>query len=352
MTLGLGLRTRMREVGSSTPASVLHAKSQTLEPTAAVEPSQHCAKVHGGSRRPPAFAAESLEPISCSPTTVSVTVAVQSHVQVQARTAMVRGKQQEASKPLATSPRSAAATRCDAKGPSIVGEGAKTSPLARGRARGGSRSPSAAHASSGWGRSIPADLLDISSSTAGAQRTVSPLTAASQRAVSSSSRPTRLHTTSTSSAGTTWRRALLNSDREYWELLKGNPALCTGPYYYSKPDSDEPTTPDDPEWELFELHTVPFPLFSAVGDGGAAAGGEVEAGPKTVQHSHGLLPLVSMPQTLNATGGDSIYSDDSASDAVAECEVETGVTAPQSDHGSLSEQLMQIAAMSVQVKAE
>jgi hypothetical protein len=38
-----------------------------------------------------------------------------------------------------------------------------------------------------------------------------------------------------------------------------------------------------------------------------------------------------MPQTLNATGGDSIYSDDSASDAVAECEVETGVTAQKRD---------------------
>jgi len=56
---------RVREVGSSTPASVLHTKSQTLEPTAAVEPAQHGAKVAGGSRRPPAFDAESLEPISC-----------------------------------------------------------------------------------------------------------------------------------------------------------------------------------------------------------------------------------------------------------------------------------------------
>ena len=164
---------RVRDVGSSTPASVRHAKSHTLEPTAAVEPAQHGAKVDGGSRRPPAFAAESLEPISCSPTAVGVTVAVQSHIQVQARKAMVRGKQQEASKPLATSPRSAAATRCGAKGPSSVGEDAKTRPLARGRARGERRSPSAAHASSGWGRSIPADRLDISSSTAGAQRTVS-----------------------------------------------------------------------------------------------------------------------------------------------------------------------------------
>ena len=106
---------RVREVGSSTPASVLHAKSQTLEPTVAVEPAHHGAKVDGGSRRPPAFAAEPLEPISCSPTTVGVTVAVQSHVQVQARMDMARGKQQEASKPLATSPRSAAATGCGAK---------------------------------------------------------------------------------------------------------------------------------------------------------------------------------------------------------------------------------------------
>ena len=131
---------------------------------------QHGAKVDGESRRPSAFPAESLEPISCSPTAVGVTVAVQSHVQVQARKAMERGKQQEASKSLATSPRLAAATRCGAKGPSIVGEGVKTCPLAWGRARGERRSPSAAHASSGWGRSIPADRLDISSSTAGAQR--------------------------------------------------------------------------------------------------------------------------------------------------------------------------------------
>jgi hypothetical protein len=51
-------------------------------------------------------------------------------------------------------------------------------------------------------------------------------------------------------------------------------------------------------------------------------------------------------------GGDSIDSDDSTSDAVAECEVETGVTAPQSDPGLLSVQFTQIAAMSVPVKAE
>jgi len=142
---------RVREVGSSTPASVLHAKSQTLEPTVAVEPAQHGAKVDGGSRRPPAFAAEALEPISCPPTAVGVTVAVQSHVQVQARTAMARGKQQEASKPSATSLRWVAATRCGSKGPSIVGEGAKTRPLARGRARGGRKPPSAVHASFGRG---------------------------------------------------------------------------------------------------------------------------------------------------------------------------------------------------------
>jgi len=52
------------------------------------------------------------------------------------------------------------------------------------------------------------------------------------------------------------------------------------------------------------------------------------------------------------TGGDSIDSDDSASDAVAECEVETGVTTPQSDPGSLSVKFTQITAMSVPVKAE
>jgi hypothetical protein len=52
------------------------------------------------------------------------------------------------------------------------------------------------------------------------------------------------------------------------------------------------------------------------------------------------------------TGGDSIDSDDIASDAVAECEVETGVTATQSDPGSLLVQFTQMAAMSVQVKAE
>jgi len=124
---------------------------ETLEQTVAVEPAQHGVKVDGGSRRPPAFAAEPLEPISCSPTAVGATVAVQSHAQVQARTVMARGKQQEASKPSAMSPRWAAATRCGAKGPSNVGEGEKTRPLARGRARGGRKPPSAVHASSGRG---------------------------------------------------------------------------------------------------------------------------------------------------------------------------------------------------------
>ena len=126
-------------------------RSQTLEPTVAVEPAQHGAKVDGGSRRPPAFAAEPLEPISCSPTAVGATVAVQPHVKVQARTVMARGRQQEASKPSATSPRWAAATRCGVKGPSNDGEGANTRPPARGRARGGRRPPSAVHASFGRG---------------------------------------------------------------------------------------------------------------------------------------------------------------------------------------------------------
>ena len=126
-------------------------RSQTLEPTVAVEPAQHGAKVDGGSRRPPAFAAEPLEPISCSPTAVGATVAVQPHVKVQARTVMARGRQQEASKPSATSPRWAAATRCGVKGPSNDGEGANTRPPARGRARGGGKPPSAVHASFGRG---------------------------------------------------------------------------------------------------------------------------------------------------------------------------------------------------------
>ena len=126
-------------------------RSQTLEPTVAVEPAQHGAKVDGGSRRPPAFAAEPLEPISCSPTAVGATVAVQPHVKVQARTVMARGRQQEASKPSATSPRWAAATRCGVKGPSNDGEGANTRPPARGRARGGRKLPSAVHASFGRG---------------------------------------------------------------------------------------------------------------------------------------------------------------------------------------------------------
>ena len=126
-------------------------RSQTLEPTVAVEPAQHGAKVDGGSRRPPAFAAAPLEPISCSPTAVGATVAVQPHVKVQARTVMARGRQQEASKPSATSPRWAAATRCGVKGPSNDGEGANTRPPARGRARGGRKPPSAVHASFGRG---------------------------------------------------------------------------------------------------------------------------------------------------------------------------------------------------------
>ncbi len=59
-------------------------------------------------------------------------------------------------------------------------------------------------------------------------------------------------------------------------LLKGNPALYLGPYYYSKPVLDAPTDPDDPEWKLLDVPTVSFPIFSfpprAVGDGGAAVG--------------------------------------------------------------------------------
>ena len=74
-------------------------------------------------------------------------MAVQSHVKVQARTVMAK----KASKPSATSPRWAAATRCGAKGPSNVGEGVKTRPPARGRARGGRQPPSAVHASFGRG---------------------------------------------------------------------------------------------------------------------------------------------------------------------------------------------------------
>ena len=236
---------RVREVGSSTRASVRHAKSHTLEPTAAVEPAQHGAKVDGGSRRPPAFAAESLEPISCSPTAVGVTVAVQSHIQVQARKAMVRGKQQEASKPLATSPRSAAATRCGAKGPSSVGEDAKTRPLARGRARGERRSPSAAHASSGWGRSIPADRLDISSSTAGAQRTVSRefiMGWGRGKSAAQKFSPATARGTTVSSA----------SDRELVrkfvrESLLGVPEKYRGPYF-AYPRKDPFAGEWDPDW--------------------------------------------------------------------------------------------------------
>ena len=65
----------------------------------------------------------------------------------------------------------------------------------------------------------------------------------------------------------------------------------------------------------------------------------------------GLLSLVDDADTQCHWGG-SIYSDDIAGVAMAGCEVETGVTTPQSDHGSLSEQSMQIAAMSVLVEAE
>ena len=144
------------------------------------------------------------------------------------------------------------------------------------------------HASSGWGRGIPADRLDISSSTAGAHRTVSPLTAAAQRTVSSSSRLARLYKTSTSSG-----RRQFELPLNFELLLKGNPSLYSGPYYYSKPVPDAPTKPDDPEWELLDVTTVSFPLFSfpprAVGDGVAVVGGAVEAGFRALQHDHGLL---------------------------------------------------------------
>ena len=90
-----------------------------------------------------------------------------------------------------------------------------------------------------------------------------------------------------------------------------------------------------------------------------AAGVAELSGAASTAGGGGELALVHVASTRSfavkrtlPAGGDSIDSDDSTSDAVAECEVETGVTAPQSDHGSLSVQLTQIAAMSVPVKAE
>ena len=109
----------------------------------------------------------------------------------------------------------------------------------------------------------------------------------------------------------------------------GVPALYRGPYFYD-PDRDPFQGEEDPEWVVLRgfdnsaiesQHDVHLAMPVEV-DEDAAADGAVEAGPKALQHSHGLLPLASRPQTLNATGGDLIDSADSASDAVAECEVE------------------------------
>lgn len=393
---------RVREVVSSTrtPASVLHAKSQTLEPTVAVEPAQHGAKVDGGSRRPPAFAAEPLEPISCSPTAVGATVAVQSHVEVQARTVMARGKQQEASKPSATSPRWAAATRCGAKGPSNVGEGAKTRPPARGRARGGRKPPSAVHASFGRG------ARQGGAEPRGASRP----------------RPTPARERPPSTVGGHVRQDGICSSKSIvsQEILKMN-ALWADAFGWSRPlheslplagaaleagSASEPLgtpvidVPTQPPFLLgtaMDLHgdaetlrvsvpmqtpgpapaLAPSPVeekekitampvagrrsSGAVGvSASATAAGVAElSGAASAAWGGGELALGHVASARSfavrgslPAGGDSVDGDGGTSGAVAGCEVEAGVTAPRSGPGSLSVQFAQIAAMSVPVKAE
>ena len=82
----------------------------------------------------------------------------------------------------------------------------------------------------------------------------------------------------------------------------GVPALYRGPSFYD-PDWDPFQGEEDPEWVVLRgfdnsaiesQHDVHLALPVEV-DEDAAADGEVEEGPKALQHSHGLLPLSSRP---------------------------------------------------------
>ena len=82
----------------------------------------------------------------------------------------------------------------------------------------------------------------------------------------------------------------------------GVPALYRGPSFYD-PDWDPFQGEEDPEWVVLRgfdnsaiesQHDVHLAMPVEV-DEDAAADGAVEAGPKALQHSHGLLPLSSRP---------------------------------------------------------
>ena len=147
------------------------------------------------------------------------------------------------------------------------------------------------HASSGWGRSIPADRLDMSSSTAGAQRTVSPLTAAAQRAISSSLPAETRRAVPSPKQQANLHKSSTNCDHEYErelvrESIMGVPTFYRGPCFYDPDEDPFRRGEEDPEWvDLRKLSFSP----RTVGDEVAAADGAVEAGPKALQHSHGLL---------------------------------------------------------------
>ena len=66
----------------------------------------------------------------------------------------------------------------------------------------------------------------------------------------------------------------------------GVPTFYRGPYFYDPDEDPFRRGEEDPEWvDLRKLSFSP----RTVGDEVAAADGAVEAGPKALQHSHGLL---------------------------------------------------------------
>ncbi len=132
---------RVRVVCGLTPASVLYAKSQTLEPTAAVEPAQHGAKAASKMNKHPQVQGGSPQVASSSEMSPLITAAVREACGGAAH----RGGERAA----------------DGKTTTMVGVVATASPPARGRARGGMAVRSTTHTpskwdsgrtSSGWGR--------------------------------------------------------------------------------------------------------------------------------------------------------------------------------------------------------
>jgi hypothetical protein len=116
---------RVRVVCGLTPASVLHVKSQTLEPTAAVEPTQHGAKAASKMNKHPQVQGGSPRVASSSEMSPRITAAVRAALGGAAH----RGGERVA----------------DGKTTTMVGAVATASPLARGRARGGMVASSTAH---------------------------------------------------------------------------------------------------------------------------------------------------------------------------------------------------------------